>query len=152
MQKHCFHVKMDLWIAQISIRCAHFQFFKSLFHKINFSPICYDILNESAISQERKLWFQNFCTKIELKEQPLKNSKNSILIFWPNRSLSMCWDTYLHALVVQLRLGFTISLSSTPLGLCQNCFIYKRNQWVKYGLHLGIKHCLLWVTIRPGWL
>ncbi len=36
-----------------------FPIFKSLFLKINFSPISYDILNEIAISQERNVRFQN---------------------------------------------------------------------------------------------
>ena len=37
-----------------------FPNFKSLFLKTNFSQICYDILSKIAISQERKVRFQNF--------------------------------------------------------------------------------------------
>ncbi len=58
VQKQCFNVKIDLWIDKIPI--LWFPNFKSLFLKINFSPICYDILNKIAISQEGNIRFQNF--------------------------------------------------------------------------------------------
>ena len=35
-----------------------FTDFKSLFLKINFLPICYDVLNKIAISQERNVRFE----------------------------------------------------------------------------------------------
>ena len=47
-----------------------FQIFKSVFLKINFSPICYDIRNNFAIFQECNVRFQFFFTKIEMKERP----------------------------------------------------------------------------------
>ncbi len=70
------------------------QTLKSLFLKINFSPICYDVINEMIISGERNI--KHFCTKIELKKQLLilGNSKKSILNFWPNWSISMCWTKH----------------------------------------------------------
>ena len=55
VQKQCFHVKLDLWIDKIPILCADFQILRTFFLKINFSPICYDILHEIAISQERNV-------------------------------------------------------------------------------------------------
>ncbi len=38
--------------------------------------------------------FKNVCTKVEMKEQPLRHTKKSILIFGDNWSLSMYLDTY----------------------------------------------------------
>ncbi len=63
VQKQCFHVKIDLWIAKISILCTHSQILKSLFLKINFSPTCYDIFNKIAISKKRNVRFQKFLKK-----------------------------------------------------------------------------------------
>ena len=56
--------------------------FKSLFLKINFSLICYDIVNKFAIGLSQELNFTKFCTKIEM------DLKAEVL-----RGLSMCWDT-----------------------------------------------------------
>ncbi len=52
VQKQYFHFKIDLSIDKIPILFTGFPKFKSLFLKINFSPICYDVLNKIAISQE----------------------------------------------------------------------------------------------------
>ena len=52
--------------------CTDSQTFKSLFLKINFSPIGHDVVNEITISGEHSIHFNNFCTKIELKEQPFR--------------------------------------------------------------------------------
>ncbi len=93
VQKQCFHVKMDLWITKIPILCTDSQILRALFLKINFSPICYDILTEIALSQECNVRFKKKCIKIELKEQPFRK-KTSILIFRDNWSLWMCWVTY----------------------------------------------------------
>ncbi len=69
--------------------CQHllrFTNFEKLFLKINFSLICYDLI--SALKKS--------CTKIQLKEQHLGNTKKSILKFWPNGpSILMCWVTYM---------------------------------------------------------
>ncbi len=56
----CFHVKMALWIAKIPIFCTDSQISSAFFFKINFLPVCYDILNKFALSQERNVRFQKF--------------------------------------------------------------------------------------------
>ncbi len=84
----------------------YFRFpnFKSLFLKINFSPICYDILNKNChISRTQCLISKILAPKLRWKNSHLGNSKkSSILIFWDNWSLSMCWDTYTHDLIVPI--------------------------------------------------
>ncbi len=59
--------------------------FVVLFLKINFSLICFKI----TVSQERNVRFQI----LRWKNNHLGDSKESILIFGDNWSLSMCWDT-----------------------------------------------------------
>ncbi len=61
---------------------------KSLFLKINFTPICYDIFNEIGVSQECNVRFKKKCTKIELKEQP----------FSKYIAKSQCWSSDLTGL------------------------------------------------------
>ncbi len=58
--KQCVHIKNGHLNCQNTNTLYRFPNFKTLFLKINFSPICYDILNEIAISQERNVQFQTF--------------------------------------------------------------------------------------------
>ncbi len=55
---------MDFWNIYTNT-FLRFPNFKSLFLKINFSLICYDIINK-VVSQEHNVQFQNFWHKIEL--------------------------------------------------------------------------------------
>ena len=94
-----------------------YRFPKSFFLKINFSPICYDILNEIAISQERNVCFQNFLYQNWAERTAITgNNKKSDLTFWDNWSILMCWVTYsieliLCIILVQFdRLDFMILL------------------------------------------
>ena len=68
-------------------------YFTSIFLKINFSLISYDIINK-IMSWVQCPISKLFAPKWSWKSSNLENSKKSILIFWDNWSLSMCWDTY----------------------------------------------------------
>ena len=57
VQEQCFNVKMDLWTAKTTILCTDSQILRAFF---NFSPIFYDILIKTGISQERNVWYQEF--------------------------------------------------------------------------------------------
>ena len=66
-----FHVKMDLWITLYTNILPRFSNIKIIFHKVNFSPICYDIINEITTSRERNVKFQNgFAPKLGSKNSP----------------------------------------------------------------------------------
>ncbi len=72
-----------------------FTNFKSLFSKSTFQKSVMTSSIKLPYFKNAMSDFKHFCTKIEMKEQPyLGSSKKSILIFWDNWSLSMCWDNY----------------------------------------------------------
>ncbi len=69
--------------------------FRSLFHQIGTSPVCYDISNEIKISWECDVQFLKN-SNVQWKDSHLENSKKFILNFLPNWSILMCWVTYKH--------------------------------------------------------
>ncbi len=67
---------------------------KSLLLKINFSPICYDVINEFYHISRTQCQISNiFAPKLRWKNNHLGNSKKSILNYWPKLVISMCWVT-----------------------------------------------------------
>ena len=94
VQKQCVHVKNWPLYFQNTNTLYMFPNFKSLFLRINFSPICFDILSEIAMSRTQCRISNIFASKLSWKNSHLGNSRKSTLIFWDNRSLSMCWVTY----------------------------------------------------------
>ena len=69
VQKQCFHVKMELWIAKITILCTDFQTLQAFFSQSTFHQSVMTCSIKLPHFKNAMSDFKKFCTKIDQKEQ-----------------------------------------------------------------------------------
>ncbi len=134
-----------------------FPNFKSLFLKINFSTICYDILNKFAISQERNVRFQKFLhhnwdERTAIQEIAKSQFLHKNTVFAPNPSSNLkikYWRVKICEIWKStLRLYFQIFWLYIPITQksslpTTDTFRYVESQ-MKLTEHFGIELCVNW--------